>query len=580
MHRKHSAGRKSNLFLEIVRGKNILRKGVLFKKIVLLGTVSLILILLALYGTGAAADVYGASAKIRIKNISKETVLKKGEKKKIKYRVKGAKKKYGKLLFRTSNKKIATVSKKGKIKAKKKGKVTITAYFRNRKRIKKSVRITVGKKVSEIKLTKIDNSRIFEPNESSKISAKVYPSDAGNKRLKWVSSNNAIAKVDSKGRVSFLDTGNVTISVISKQDNRKYRTVSFVVGSRIKTLKVKGETDMLIGTKERLTTEITPLKATKQTFTWKSSNSKILKVNSKGEVKAVGLGVATITASTVDGSKRKEKVKMEVVNLKKSLVKFIAHRGLHDSQKENTKGAFIEAGKAGFWGVECDVWETAERDASGSEPKEERDIVISHDRTFDRVFDAGSDIVYDMTKSEIQSKVPEACFIDEYLTVCREYGMVPIIEIKYDFIDNEGMSDEGIKLLVDKVNAHGLLKTARFISFDLNSIKRTKAYITKSMGSSADIYTSYILSRDSLKRIQKTENVDFIKAVREAKNNGITSVSINRNHVTDEIVNEVKQNALNLDLWTYNKSLKSKIFNDVKAYRPDTITTDEVCWDE
>ena len=158
--------------------------------------------------------------------------------------------------------------------------------------------------------------------------------------------------------------------------------------------------------------------------------------------------------------------------------------------------------------------------------------------------------------------------------------MVPIIEIKYDFIDNEGMSDEGIKLLVDKVNAHGLLKTARFISFDLNSIKKTKAYITKSTGSSADIYTSYILSRDSLKRIQKTENVDFIKAVRDAKNNGITSVSINRNHVTDEIVNEVKQNALNLDLWTYNKSLKSKIFNDVKAYRPDTITTDEVCWDE
>ena len=61
--------------------------------------------------------------------------------------------------------------------------------------------------------------------------------------------------------------------------------------------------------------------------------------------------------------------------------------------------------------------------------------------------------------------------------------------------------------------------------------------------------------------------MDFIKAVRDAKNNGITSVSINRNHVTDEIVNEVKQNALNLDLWTYNKSLKSKIFNDVKAYR-------------
>ncbi len=555
-------------------------KDLLFKKIILSSAVCLFLLLIGLYGIGAATDVYGASAKIKIKNISKETVLKKGEKKTVKYYVKGKKKKHGRVLFRSSNKKIATVSKKGRIKAKKKGKVTITAYFRNRRKVKKSVRITVGKKVSEIKLTRLDNSRIFEPNESSKISAKVYPSDAGNKRLKWVSSNEAIAKVDSKGTVSFLDTGNVTISVLSRQDNRKYRSVSFVVGSRIKTLKVKGETDMLIGTKEQLTTEITPLKATKQTFTWKSSNSKILKVNSKGEVKAVGLGVATITASTVDGSKRKEKVKMEVVNLKKNLVKFIAHRGLHDSRKENTKEAFIEAGKAGFWGVECDVWETAERDASGSEPKEERDIVISHDRTFDRVFDAGSDIVYDMTKSEIQSKVPEACFIDEYLTICRQYGMVPIIEIKYDYTDDEGMSDEGIKLLVDKVNAHGLLGTARFISFDLNSLKRVKSYIAKNIGTSTSVYTSYILSKDSLKKIQKTENVDFVRAVRDAKNNGITSVSINRTYITDEIVGEVKQNSLNLDLWTYNKSLKSKIFNHVKAYRPDTITTDDVCWDE
>ena len=92
----------------------------------------------------------------------------------------------------------------------------------------------------------------------------------------------------------------------------------------------------------------------------------------------LGIDVGSTTVKLV--IKRKEKVKMKVVNLKKSLVKFIAHRGLHDSQKENTKGAFIEAGKAGFWGVECDVWETAERDASGSEPKEERDIVISHNR--------------------------------------------------------------------------------------------------------------------------------------------------------------------------------------------------------
>ena len=41
-------------------------------------------------------------------------------------------------------------------------------------------------------------------------------------------------------------------------------------------------------------------------------------------------------------------------------VTLVAHRGYRAVAPENTTAAFEEAGKAGFWGAECDIYRTAD----------------------------------------------------------------------------------------------------------------------------------------------------------------------------------------------------------------------------
>lgn len=80
----------------------------------------------------------GASQDKKSKNQSLKTKvsIKKGRK----YRVKVAKSTKG-LTYKTSNRKVATVSKKGVVKARKKGKCTVYAYVN--KKVRKKVKLTV-----------------------------------------------------------------------------------------------------------------------------------------------------------------------------------------------------------------------------------------------------------------------------------------------------------------------------------------------------------------------------------------------------------------------------------------------------
>ena len=111
-------------------------------------------------------------------------------------------------------------------------------------------------------------------------------------------------------------------------------------------------------------------------------------------------------------------------------MRMTAHRGYSSIAPENTLPAFRLAGEYGFWGTECDTTPTADGV-----------WIIMHDDTVDRMTD-GEGKVKDLTYAEIRemtvdagsnvdrypdTKVPT---LTEYLDVCREYGMHPVIEIK------------------------------------------------------------------------------------------------------------------------------------------------------
>ena len=111
-------------------------------------------------------------------------------------------------------------------------------------------------------------------------------------------------------------------------------------------------------------------------------------------------------------------------------MRMIAHRGYSSVAPENTLPSFIAAGQSDFWGAECDILRTSDGE-----------WVLMHDDTVDRTTD-GTGRVDEHTYSEIRemtvdagnnvdkypgTKVPT---LIEYLDVCKEYSMHPVIEIK------------------------------------------------------------------------------------------------------------------------------------------------------
>ncbi len=109
----------------------------------------------------------------------------------------------GKITWKSSKPKIATVNAKGKVVPKKTGTVKITATCNG---VKKTCKVTVKK--SSVKLN-AQSTVLFEEN-ACKLKASANPSS----QLEWVSSNPKVAKVSKDGRITGLRAGNAKITAV------------------------------------------------------------------------------------------------------------------------------------------------------------------------------------------------------------------------------------------------------------------------------------------------------------------------------------------------------------------------------
>ena len=108
----------------------------------------------------------------------------------------------------SSDKAIATVSKSGKIVARKAGKANITVQTHNGK--KAVLKVTVAKAPTSISLNKTSAS--LEVGDTLKLKA-TLPEGTASSRLTWKSSNIAVATVTEKGRVTAVASGTAKITV-------------------------------------------------------------------------------------------------------------------------------------------------------------------------------------------------------------------------------------------------------------------------------------------------------------------------------------------------------------------------------
>ena len=505
-----------------------------------------------------------------------------------------------------------------------------------------------------VKVTNINSNRVLTKGSKFKIAAKGQKkkgSKVKKAKLKYKSSNKKVATVSKKGVIKAKKNGTTKITVYCKAKKSAKKTITVRVGKQVSNIKISGYMHLRPSNSTTLKTTISPSSAKNKKVTWSSGSSSIVSVNSSGKITAKKVGVAEIYAKAVDGSGVVGSCKVLVFNPSATDIKWIAHRGLNTEATENTAKAFRLAGEKGFWGAECDIWETMryglelenmpklpedqandEIDLTEDESREvanlesaiegidpdnyignpsatsalrdsmdlvkildkgdsikaaknaydkmsvkqkvsvkkdkleflliayalmkqdERyDLVINHDSTYSRVFE-DERYVWEVSSEEAKQTVDaDVCFLGEYLSICKTYNMVPVIEIKGSEDDGVDITYEGVRKVVDQIVSTGgyaMLSKCRFVSFRRAALNRVKTYIeyyketeeakNKDVPSTYNPHTSYLIKTDVETRIAKGAEY------------GYSSVGLKYTLLNDSTYNSCISKGLEVNTWTYD----------------------------
>lgn len=197
------------------------------------------------------------------------------------------------VVWSSSNNAVATVV-DGKVFAYSVGNAVITATAADGSGVSDTCLVKVVKPVESITI---------EPSEVRilvgdyyKLKATVSPADATVKDLRWESSNDAIATVDSDGEVVGVAVGKCKITAYSTDGNEVKGSCSVYVSPvvKISSLKVNSsEITMLVGKTRKLQAFVTPTNHT-ESVDWYSTDTSIVSVDSNGNITTVGPGIADV----------------------------------------------------------------------------------------------------------------------------------------------------------------------------------------------------------------------------------------------------------------------------------------------
>lgn len=162
---------------------------------------------------------------------------------------------------------------------------------------------------------------------------------------------------------------------------------------------------------------------------------------------------------------------MDTRKFNKGEVKVIAHRGLSGIETENTASAFVAAANRSYYGIESDIYRTADGK-----------FAVSHDPSLLR--SAGRDmLVEEHTLAELQSvtlldKSGTKCrpdlivpSLETYISICKKYGKRAVLELKSAFTEEETAR------IIEIIDGFGYLPSTTFISFKYSNLAKIRALL-------------------------------------------------------------------------------------------------------
>jgi len=205
-----------------------------------------------------------------------------------------------KVVWTSSDERIAKVDQTGQVTAVAPGSTRITATTEEGSKRVSSI-ITVSTKVKGISLN-IAKAQISKGGYIF-LKETVTPTNAANKKVTWTSSNTQVATVDATGKVIGIQPG-VAIIKAKTQDGGYEATSTITVIIPTTMIKLdKTAASITKGKSITLVATVGPNDATNKKVTWKSSNTAIATVDATGKVTAISLGNAIITVTTENGGR-------------------------------------------------------------------------------------------------------------------------------------------------------------------------------------------------------------------------------------------------------------------------------------
>ena len=208
---------------------------------------------------------------------------------------------------------VATVDESGMVTGIKKGTATITATALDGSKATGTVQITVTQPVTGINFTQADIPVVVGRTAQAKI--QVLPAEANDKTVTWSTSDSSIATVRN-GQITGVKAGVCTVTCTSNSNPDVSASATVTVSQLVtKIVNVNDSSELTLKTGEsgQLKWSVQPDDATNKGLTFKSQAPKVATVDANGVVTAVGRGVATITATAQDASKKQGSVKVTVI---------------------------------------------------------------------------------------------------------------------------------------------------------------------------------------------------------------------------------------------------------------------------
>ena len=142
--------------------------------------------------------------------------------------------------------------------------------------------------------------------DQTSLDATISPDNATNKKIRWSSSKESVATVTPDGIVEAVSAGTAFITARSEDSGVNAKCEITVKEKAISVTGIalnKTSLSLSEGEEFTLAATITPDNATNKEVTWKSDNEAVATVSVEGVVKAIRVGTASITATTVDQGK-------------------------------------------------------------------------------------------------------------------------------------------------------------------------------------------------------------------------------------------------------------------------------------